>query len=111
MNSHNDVPKVVVVLVTVPNQQEADRIAGQMVQKRYAACATTVPGAQSIYWWEGKVIKEQEVLLLLKTTEDRFPLLREAIKQVHPYQVPEILALSVMDGLPQYLEWVVKETS
>ncbi|MCP9453029.1 MAG: divalent-cation tolerance protein CutA [Nitrospira sp.] len=108
---NNDVPKVVVVLVTVPNQREADRIAEQMVQERYVACATTVPGVQSVYWWEGKVIKEQEVLLLMKTTEAKFPLLREAILKVHPYQVPEILALSVMDGLHQYLEWVVKETS
>ncbi|MCP9456666.1 MAG: divalent-cation tolerance protein CutA [Nitrospira sp.] len=108
---NKDVPQVVVVLVTAPNQQEADRIAEQMVQERYVACATTVPGAHSVYWWEGKVIKEEEVLLLLKTTEDRFPLLREALLKVHPYQVPEMLALSVTDGLPQYIEWVMKETS
>lgn len=109
MNSERK--EVWVVMVTAPNQQEADRLAEQMVQERHAACATTVAQVQSVYWWEGKVVKEQEALLFLKTTEDKFPSLQEAILKAHPYKVPEILALPVKDGLPQYLEWVRKETS
>ncbi|MBM4126493.1 MAG: divalent-cation tolerance protein CutA [Nitrospira sp.] len=102
---------ILVVMVTAPNQEEAARIADQAVRSRHAACATTIPAARSTYWWEGQVVSEQETVLLMKTTADRFPLLQDTIRKVHSYKVPEIIALPVTDGLPQYLEWVRTETS
>ncbi|CUQ66486.1 Divalent-cation tolerance protein CutA [Candidatus Nitrospira inopinata] len=108
----NDESKeVLVVMVTAPNQEEADRLAEQIVHGRLAACATTVAGAESTYWWEGKLVKEREVLLLLKTTVDKFSSLQQTIQRIHPYKVPEIIALPIKDGLPQYLEWVRQETN
>lgn len=102
---------ILVVMVTVPNQEEAARIADQVVRSRHAACATTIPVARSIYWWEGQVVSEQETVLLMKTTADRFPLLQDTIRKTHSYKVPEIIALPVTVGLPQYLEWVRREVS
>lgn len=102
---------ILVVMVTAPNQEEAARIADHAVRSRHAACATTIPTARSIYWWEGEVVSEQETVLFLKTTADRFPLLQDTIRKVHSYKVPEIIALPVSIGLPQYLEWVRREAS
>jgi len=99
-----------VVMVTVPNQEEADKIADQAVRSHQAACATTIPLVHSTYWWEGKLVKEQETMVILKTTVERFQALQETIKKMHSYKVPEIIALPVMAGLPQYLEWVRGET-
>jgi len=102
--------ELVVVMVTAPNQEEAARIAEQAVRSRQAACATVIPAVESTYWWEGKLVKEREALIMFKTTTDKFRSLRDGIKQVHPYHVPEIIGLPVNDGLQQYLEWVARET-
>ena len=102
---------VYVVMVTTPNQEEASRIAGQVVESRQAACATVIPAVESTYWWEGKLVKDREAMVLFKTTADKFSALQDMIKRIHPYDVPEIIALPVKDGLPQYLEWVLRETS
>jgi len=102
---------ILVVLVTAPNQEEAAKIADHAVRSRHAACATMIPMAQSIYWWEGQVVSEQETVLFMKTTIDRFPLLQDTIRKVHSYKIPEIIALPVSTGLPQYLEWVRREAS
>jgi periplasmic divalent cation tolerance protein len=99
-----------VVMVAVPNQEEADKIADQAVRSHQAACATVIPLVHSTYWWEGKLVREQETMVLLKTTVERFQALQETIKKMHSYKVPEIIALPVMAGLPQYLEWVRNET-
>jgi periplasmic divalent cation tolerance protein len=102
---------VVVVMVTTADQDEAVKIADQVVRSRLAACASTIPAVRSTYWWEGKMMNEQESLVLIKTTSDKFTSLQEAIQQIHSYKVPEIIALPVIKGLPQYLEWVHRETS
>jgi periplasmic divalent cation tolerance protein len=107
----SDKQDVLVVMVTAPNQEEAARIADQAVRSRHAACATVIPLARSTYWWEGQVVSEQEAVLFMKTTADRFPLLQDTIQKGHSYKVPEIIALPVSIGLPQYLEWVRRETS
>lgn len=106
-----EVKDILVVMVTAPNQEEAARIADQAIQSHQAACATTIPLVHSTYWWEGKVVREEETLVLLKTTADRFQSLEEAILKVHSYKVPEIIAIPVRDGFPPYLEWVLRETS
>jgi len=102
---------ILVVMVTAPNQEEAARIADQAVRSRHAACATTIPIAQSTYWWEGQVVNEQETVLFMKTTAGQFALLQDTIRKVHSYKIPEIIAVPVSTGLPQYLEWVRRETA
>lgn len=101
---------IVVVLVTTANQEEASRISEVVVGQRLAACASIIPTVQSTYWWEGKMVNDQESLVLIKTTAEKFPILRDAIQKVHSYEVPEIIALSVCGGTAPYLEWVKRET-
>lgn len=103
--------QVVVVMVTAASQDEAVRIADQVVQARLAACVSTIPTVRSTYWWEGKIVNEQESLLLIKTTSDKFNALEETIRQIHSYKVPEIIEIPVSNGSPLYLEWVHGETS
>jgi periplasmic divalent cation tolerance protein len=102
---------ILVVMVTAPNQEEAARIADQCVRSHQAACATTIPMVHSTYWWNGKLVQERETLILLKTTVDMFQPLQQTIQAMHSYKVPEIIAMPVRSGLPQYLEWVRSETS
>lgn len=106
----NEQTDIVLVIVTAANQEEAARIAEQAVRSRQAACATTIPLVHSLYWWEGKVVSDEEAMILLKTTADKFETLQETIRKTHSYKVPEIIGISVDKGLPQYLEWVQKET-
>jgi len=101
---------VLVILVTAVNQREAVRIGEEMVTARLAACANIIPGIQSIYRWKGKVVKEQEALLILKSTTTRYRALEKAIKTMHTYEIPEIIALSVKKGLDRYIGWVRSET-
>lgn len=102
---------VVVVMVTTASQDEAVKIADQVVQSRLAACASMIPTVRSTYWWEGKLMNDQESLLLIKTTSDKFNSLEETIRKIHSYKVPEIIAIPVSQGFPPYLEWVCRETS
>jgi periplasmic divalent cation tolerance protein len=102
---------ILVVFVAASNQDEAIRISELAVKSHLAACATMIPTVQSMYWWEGNLVKDQESLVLLKTTTERFNRLQEAILAIHSYKVPEIIAIPIETGLPQYLEWVEKETT
>lgn len=102
---------VVVVMVTTASQDEAVKIADQVVQSHLAACASMIPTVRSTYWWEGKLMNDQESLLLIKTTSDKFDSLEETIRKIHSYKVPEIIAIPVSQGFPPYLEWVRRETS
>lgn len=102
--------QVLVILVTVVNQKEAVRISEGVVKAKLAACANIIPGIQSIYSWKGKVVKSQEVLLILKSTKPRYSSLEKAIKAMHTYETPEIIALQVKEGLNRYLGWVRNET-
>ena len=102
---------ILIVIVAAANLQEAVSISQEAVKSRHAACATTIPAVHSTYWWEGKIVNEQESMVLLKTTADKFQELQETIRRVHSYKVPEIIAIPVVSGFPQYLAWVSKETS
>ena len=102
---------VVVVMVSVANQEEAGKIADLVVRSRLAACASTIPAVQSIYRWEGKIVNDQESLIFMKTTSDKVSELQEAIRKVHSYKVPEIIAISVEHGFQPYLDWVRGEVS
>ncbi len=94
------------VLSTVASNEEARVIAGALVEKGLAACVNIVGPIQSIYRWKGAVEDSQEYLLLIKTTQAVFPRLRDELKQMHSYEVPECVAINIEDGLPAYLEWI-----
>lgn len=102
--------KVLIVLVTTASQKEAVRIGEKMVNARLAACANVIPGIKSIYRWNGKVIKSGETLLMLKSTALRYQALEKAIKAMHSYETPEIVAVEIKTGLDQYMRWVRTET-
>jgi periplasmic divalent cation tolerance protein len=98
------------VFTTVEKREDADRIASIVVNKRVAACAQIVGPIRSIYWWKGKVEEAGEWLLMMKTRQELFPALEKEIKAVHPYEVPEIIALPIVAGSAAYLQWIEAET-
>ncbi len=105
---HSD---AIVVFTTVASEDEAVTLIRTLLERRLIACGTLVPGARSLYRWQGKIADEREVLLLLKTRSARVEALQEAFGSLHPYKVPELLALAVDSGLEKYLEWINAETS
>ena len=94
------------VLTTAGSGEQARAIARELVQRRLAACVSIVGQVCSIFRWQGEVTEEEEKLLIIKTATVLFPQVREAIRELHSYEVPEILAISIRDGDPQYLEWL-----
>lgn len=100
----------ITALTTAPSAEAAKRLVRTLVERRLVACGTVMPGAVSIYRWQGAVAEEEEVVVLLKTTAERWADLAAALPGLHPYEVPELLALPVADGHPPYLEWVRAET-
>jgi periplasmic divalent cation tolerance protein len=95
-----------VVLSTVGKAEDAERIGRALVERGLAACVNVLPAVTSIYRWKGKLEREEERLLLIKTRADRFAALRDALVALHPYEVPEVLALPVADGHAPYLQWL-----
>lgn len=95
-----------VVLCTVARAEDADRIADQLVERRLAACVNVLPGVRSVYRWRGRVERDEEHLLVIKTTAHRFEALRDEIVRLHPYDVPEIVALTIEAGHRPYLDWL-----
>jgi periplasmic divalent cation tolerance protein len=102
--------EALVVLVTTPTPERAAELARALVEERLAACGNVVPGLRSIYRWEGKVQEDAEALLVLKTTRARFDALRDRVLALHPYEVPEVIALPVEAGSARYLGWIADET-
>ena len=100
-----------VVLTTVSSDDEAVTLVRALLEKRLIACGTLLPGARSLYRWQGKIADERETVLLLKTRSARVEQLQQAFRDLHPYKVPEFLALSVDSGLEKYIEWINEETS
>ena len=99
-------PQAVAVFVTCPSRQHARRIADALVQRRLAACVNILPAVESVFRWQGRVDTAREALLMIKTTPGRFELLRRAVCALHPYEVPEVIALPVVRGHAPYLRWV-----
>ena len=101
----------IVVLTTVASAEEGVALVRSLLERRLIACGTLMPGARSLYRWKGKIADEQETIVLLKTRAARVEGLRIAFGELHPYKVPELLALPVSAGLDKYLEWIEGETS
>ena len=101
----------IVVLTTVASDEEAVKLVRELLERRLIACGTLFPGARSLYRWQGKVADEQEVVILLKTRSAALDSLRVAFGELHPYKVPELLAMPVHAGLDKYLSWINSETS
>ena len=100
-----------VVFTTLENADDAKTLVNRLVTDRLVACGTIFPNATSLYRWEGKLEEAGEVMVMLKTRRERWEALQEAVRELHPYSVPELLALPVEAGLPDYLAWVRGETS
>ncbi|HTX24637.1 MAG TPA: divalent-cation tolerance protein CutA [Steroidobacteraceae bacterium] len=99
-----------VVLCTCPDEPTAERIARELVSGRWAACVNRWGGVKSTYRWDGALREESEVLLIIKTLKDRYEALEMRLKALHPYEVPEIIALPILAGSERYLAWMAQET-
>ena len=95
-----------IVHCTCPDQTTAVQIAEALVSEQLAACVHILPGIQSIYRWKGQLEHDEEVLVLIKSRTDKFDELEQAIRHLHPYELPEIVAVSIEAGLPDYLKWI-----
>ena len=100
--------RLLVVLMTAPDRNEAGRIAEMLVNSRLAACVQILPEIQSVYRWKGEVERNTEILLLAKTTSDKFDELDRAVREIHSYDTPEIVALSVNAASAPYLKWLLE---
>ena len=102
--------EVVTLLLTAPDEETGRRIARALVEERLAACVNVLPGVRSIYRWKGAVEEASEVMLVAKTRASRAAALAARVRALHPYELPEVLALPVTDGSQAYLRWVVAES-
>jgi periplasmic divalent cation tolerance protein len=98
------------VLTTLPDPESARQLARQLVEARLAACVNVLAPCTSVYRWNGVLHEDGETPVLIKTTEARYPDLETYLRERHPYELPEIVALSIQRGLPDYLQWVSAET-
>lgn len=101
---------VLIAHCSCPDTETAARIARQLVEERLAACVQAIPGISSTYRWQGALRTDTEVLLLIKTTRARFDALKSRLPDLHPYDLPELIAVEAVDGLDRYLHWVEAET-
>lgn len=101
---------MILIYCTCPKTELADHIARCLVEERLAACVNRISGVVSTYRWQEKIETEQECLLLIKSTRERFDALKHRIQELHSYELPEIIAVEVVAGLDRYLNWVVEET-
>jgi periplasmic divalent cation tolerance protein len=103
--------ELIVALVTVADAETGTRLGRQLVEERLAACVQVIPGGTAIYRWEGKVNVDPQTQLIIKSARGRWPALCDRVVELHADEVPEILLLPVVDGLPAYLAWAVASTS
>ena len=107
----HDEGDTLLVFTNLPNAEAAGVLARGLVERRLAACVNVMSACTSVYRWKGEVEEAQEVPVLLKTRLARYPEVEAAIRELHPYELPEIVAVPVVRGLPEYLEWVAEETA
>ncbi len=102
--------QALLILTTLPDPQAARQLARQLVEAKMAACVNVLAPCTSVYRWQGEVQEEAETPLLIKTSPERYAELETFLRQRHPYELPEVIALPVVQGLPAYLDWVLAET-
>jgi periplasmic divalent cation tolerance protein len=101
----------IVILCTLPSETDAEKIAIHLLEKRFAACCNIIRGLKSIYRWKHKIESDDEFLLIIKSGEERYAEIEKAIIDMHPYDVPEIIALPVSSGSQPYLQWITESIS
>lgn len=104
-------PEPLLCLSTCPDAATAARIARTLVEERLAACVNWLSGVQSTYRWRGEINEDAEILLIIKTTRERFGALRERLVELHPYELPELVAVEIAEALPAYLDWLARQTA
>ena len=102
--------RCLLVLTNLPDRAAAERLADALIEKRLAACVNILAPCRSVYRWQGSVQHEEEHPMLIKTTAARYPALEQAIRAGHPYELPEIIAVPIEQGLAAYLDWLDAET-
>jgi len=107
----NKQKEYIFVITTVPDEKTAEMVAQQVTENRLAACVSVSSPIRSFYWWDKKITQDKEFMLFIKTRAALYPALEEKIKEIHPYQVPEIIALPIIRGLSSYLQWIDQETN
>lgn len=103
--------ELVTLLCTCPDVASGEKIAGTLVNERLAACVNLLPGVRSFYRWQGETNEDAEVLLLIKTDTERFETIEALIRKLHPYDLPELIALPIVTGSAAYLAWLREETA
>ena len=103
--------EVLLLLTNLPDRDSARRMAQSLIESHAAACVNILAECSSVYRWQGEVESAREIPLLIKTTRSAYPRVEELIRSQHPYELPEIIAVSVAAGLPAYLQWVAQEVS
>ncbi|MBE0512234.1 divalent-cation tolerance protein CutA [Candidatus Bathyarchaeota archaeon] len=96
----------VVVIITTPNKEEAVKIVRSLLEERLIACANILGPVSSLFWWQGKIDEENEFLVFMKSHKTLFERLSERVMEIHSYDVPEIIALPIIEGSPPYLDWL-----
>ncbi len=96
----------IIVLVTAPSREEAEKIVQRLLEEKLIACANIISPLHSLFWWQGKIDQAQEHLILMKTRRDLFEKLTEIVKSLHSYTVPEIIAIPIIEGSADYLAWL-----
>ncbi len=102
--------EVSILFVTAGKAEEASKIARTLVAEKLVACVNLVSQIQSIYWWKGEVREDAELLLIMKTRSELVEAVQKRVKELHSYEVPEIIAMPIAQGLPAYLSWIVEST-
>ena len=99
----------IVIYCTVPTKKEATEIAKHLVAKKYAACVSIIDKVHSVFSWDGEMCEENELLLIIKTEKERFDRVKETINDMHSYNIPEVIALPIVEGSENYLQWIHHE--
>ena len=105
-----DNKSAIIISITASSDEEARKIATALVNEKLVACVNIIPKILSIYWWEGKVCQDDEVMLISKSKQSLFPAIIERVQSLHSYKVPEIISFPISEGLPEYLNWIEEVT-
>ena len=100
-----------IVFVTAPSTEVSSRIAHSLVSEQLAACVNVIPGVESTYRWDGEVTTDKELLLIVKTTDERYDALERRVKELHPYDTPEVVGYRIERGSEEYLKWLRESTA